>query len=317
MTDYGGKDSKEWEDFSEIEAEWDTLIEVIEWCIAQDRYTDVLYFWRQVKSYNYTQGRQSDRLSYWRIPLAWEQWLVQAAQQHQDWSTAVEVMREQGWKLVLKGQKKHLEAADAIFARAWELREYRELSKQLDLAICIAALRVEQQQFDNALHWLERGEKLLDKAKGIPDPTGNLTLTPRDATRFRIRLLYCEGEIYYKIYQYQTAKTTFQTALDLALSLSWQRAEFLIKDWLAHVAIQEKNFDRAESLLLECLAVAREKKDNCRIAFCQRAIAKIESGRGNSFKAENLARKALATFQDLGMITEAKETQELLGGMRQ
>lgn len=313
VEEYGGKDGKEWHDFGEIEAEWETLIEAIEWCIARDRYEDVLYFWRQVKSYSYSQGRQRDRFSYWTVPLDWQDWLIQNAERRQDWSTAVELMRDRAWKLVLKGQNRDLDAADALFARAWELRHDRELTTQLDLVICIAALRVEQEQFDNALHWLEEGKELLDKTTGMPAiAESNAPLAEQEATRFRVRLLYCEGEIYYKIGQYHSAKTTFTTVLELARSLSWQRAEFLSKDWLAHVAIEEGNFDEAECLLLECLAVAREKKDNCRIAFCQRAIAKLEFRRSNKTTAMRLAREALAIFLDLGMITEAQETQELL-----
>ncbi|NER37047.1 MAG: RNA polymerase subunit sigma-24 [Oscillatoria sp. SIO1A7] len=333
---YGGKDETEWQDFSEIEAEWENLGEAIEWCIARERYEDVLYFWQQVKSYSYSRGRQRDRLTYWTVNKQWEDWLLQAAEAREDWPSAVEVMRDRAWKLTLKGREKDLEAADAIFARAWDLRNYRELSAQLDLAICIAGLRIEQKQFEDALDWLNQGDELLKKWQGAgeqgageqgaeeqrdfslhptpytPHPSSSPTLESEEVMRFRIRLLHPEGQINYNSGEYDKAKIAFQKVLELAQSISWQRVEFLAKDWLGHIAIKEGDFDLAELLFLKSIDIAREKKDNCRIAFCKRGLARLESERGNPREACKRGREALAEFQNLGMTVEAEETKDML-----
>lgn len=36
--EYGSKDGTEWQEYQELEEEWDNLSEVIEWCIAHNRY---------------------------------------------------------------------------------------------------------------------------------------------------------------------------------------------------------------------------------------------------------------------------------------
>ena len=338
---YGGKDETEWQYFSEIEAEWENLNEAIEWCIARERYEDVLYFWQQVKSYSYSRGRQRDRLTYWKVNKEWEDWLLQAAEAREDWSSKVEVMRDRAWKLTLKGQQKDLEDADAIFAEAWDLRNYRELSAQLDLAICIAGLRIEQKQFEDALDWLKQGDELLKKWQGAgeqgageqgageqgageqrdfslhptpytPHPSSSPTLECEEVMRFRIRLLHPEGQINYNSGEYDKAKIAFQKVLELAQSISWQRAEFLAKDWLGHIAIKERDFDLAELLFLKSIDIAREKKDNCRIAFCKRGLARLEFKRGNPREACKRGREALAEFHNLGMTVEAEETKDML-----
>ena len=329
---YGGKDGKEWQDFSEIEAEWENLSEAIEWCIARELYEDVLYFWRQVKSYSYSRGRQRDRLIYWTVPMEWEDWLLQAAEARQDWSSAVEVMRDRAWKLTLKGRPKDLEDADTIFARAWDLRNYRELSAQVDLAICIASLRIEQKQLQDALDWLKQGYELLEKGQGLgeqgdfsphhtlhttpytPHTSSLPTLDDKEVMRFQIRLLHPEGQINYKSGEYNKAKIAFQKVLELAQSISWQRAQFLAKDWLGHIAIEEGDFDLAELLFLKSIDIAREKKDNCRIAFCKRGLARLEFERGNPPEACKRGREALAEFHNLGMTVEAEETKDMLWG---
>jgi LuxR family glucitol operon transcriptional activator len=298
----GDKDWQEWNEYQQLEAEWENLIEVIEWCIAQDRYADVRRFWQFVKCYSYARGRECDRLTDWNTPLEWTDWLIQAAERHQDWSTALEVMVDQGRKLVLKGQTKHLERAESLLIKAWSLRQHQDVASQLELSIQIAILYIHQQQFTQATGWLHQAKEMLEIAHK-PEP---------EAIRSLIHIFYYQGEIYYKTKDYIQAKTLFQQVLEQAKKINWQRAIYLAKDWLADIAIAQGNLDEAQPLLIEGLQAAQKNQDKCRAAYTKRSLARLEETRGNLDAAYTFATEAKAEFESLGMIPEAEETQTLL-----
>ena len=298
---HGGKDGKEWQEYSLLDQEWDNLQAVIEWCIASDRYDEMRQLWQQVNSYTYTQGYRQNRLNVWNARLDWADWLIQAAEQRQDWFTALEVMFDQGWTLTLLGQPRHLEQAHILYQKAWELRHHQTISFQAELAINIAVLRIQQHLFSEATQWLQRAQHLLDRV-GIESAR----------LRSQIQIWYYQGEIAYKTENYDQAQTLFQQALVQADHLNWQRAKFLTKDWLADIAIQQQHFSEAQHLLEEGLQVAEANQDECRVAFCERSLARLEKARGNGAIAQHWATTAQQRFEELGMLIEAKETAVLL-----
>lgn len=200
------------------------------------------------------------------------------------------------------GQPKYLDRADALYQKAWELRHHKEIAFQVELAIHIAVLRIQQQQFEAATQWLHEAQQLLETA-----PTEN------EATqRSHIHLLYYQGEIDYKTRNYDAAAICFQQVLQQAEAMGWQRAIFLARDWLADIAIQQGNFNEAQSLLAEGLWVAEANRDQCRAAFCQRSLARLEKSLGNRAIAYRWAEAAKQGFEQLGMVAEAEETTALL-----
>lgn len=301
-SEHGGKDWKEWNNYQQLEQEWENLQAAIDWCIDKDRYTDVQQFWRNINCYSHAHGYSSDRLTDWNTRLSWTDWLIEAAQQHEDWSMAAEAMFDRGWTLTLIGQPKHLEASEDLFARAWKLRNHKDLSFQLELAIHIAVLRFHQQKFKYATRWLNHAEDLLNQAQ-LEEPT---------AKRFLVHLLYYRGGIYYKTENHDQAKTFYQKALEHAQSLSWQRAVFLLKNWLADTAIKRGNLDEARDLLEESLYMAEQNKDKCRKAFCKRSFAFLEKAHGDFATARRWAIEAKEDFESLGMIPKAEEVQAFL-----
>jgi len=301
MQQHGGKDGKEWQEYPLLDQEWDNLQAVIEWCIASDRYDEMRQLWQQVNSYTHTQGYRQNRLNVWNTRLDWADWLIQAAEQRQDWFTALEVMFDQGWTLTLLGQPRHLEQAHILYQKAWELRQHQTIGFQAELAINIAVLRIEQRQFAEATEWLQRAQQLLDRTEIEP-------AMPRS----QIQIGYYQGEVAYKTENYDQARTLFQQVLVQAEDLNWQRAMFLAKDWLADIAIQQRHFSEAQHLLEEGLQVAVVNQDECRVAFCERSLARLEKARGNGAIAQHWATTAKQRFEGLGMVTEAKETAVLL-----
>ena len=328
VREHGGKDWKEWNDYQQLEQEWENITEVMEWCIVRDSqaskerlrqhgalakrhevqqesadcYTDACQLWREVKCYTYSQGYQRDRLIYWEAPLDWLAWLIQVAQTRQDWSTVAEMMGDRAWKLTLMGQSQHLAAAGILFTQAWELLDHQTVSWQVELATHIAAWHIQQQQFTQATQWLDRAKALLDSPH----------LTPYFANRHSLMIVYYQGEIYYKTGDYEASKLLFQQIAEQAQLIGWQRANFLAKDYLADIAIKQGNLDQAQQLLTEGLRIAQQRRDRCSEAYVKRSLAQLEQKRGHLSKARRWATEAIAEFESLGMIPEAQETQRLL-----
>lgn len=274
----------------------------MEWCIANVRYSDVCDLWQAVKCYTYSQAYRRDRLTCWDMPLDWLKWLTQEAETRKDWLTTAESMSDRAWKLTLMGQPQHLATAGTLFAQVWKLRQYLGINLQVELAIHIAVWCIQQQQFPRATRWLNRARLLLNKAK----------VNPSLAERLLLHILYYQGEISYKVKDYETSKQLFQQIADQAQTIGWQRAIFLAKDFLADIAIQQGNLHQAEQLLTEGLGVAQANQDQCSQAYTKRSLAQLEQKRGNLTKAYRWATEAREEFESLGMIPEAIETQALL-----
>lgn len=300
MQQHGNQDGKEWNDYTLLDQEWDNLQAVSEWCIANDRYDEMRQLWQRANGYTHTRGQRQNRLTVWNIRLDWADWLIQAAEQRQDWATALDVMLDQGWTLTLLGQPRHLAQATTLYETAWNLRHHQSAKFQIELAIQQAVLLIQQQAFAEATHWLQQAQQFLGEVESAA------------TERSRIQINYYHGEIAYKTRQYDQAQRLFQHVLSQSQQLNWQRAIFLAKDWLADIAIAQHHFDNAQQLLDEGLQVAQTNQDQCRVAFCERSLAQLEKARGNEAIAQQWATTAKQRFERLGMQTEVEETKLLL-----
>jgi NB-ARC domain len=295
---HGGKDWKDWHDFSEFEPEWGNLRDVIQWCIGHDRYDAVRQFWHQVKAYAHSLGYRGDRLTYWAMGLDWTTWLLAAAEQRQDWATALDIMADQSWTLTLLNQP--AQAAE-LYAKAWELRQYKDLEFQSNLAIHRAYLFIKQAEWDNANSWLNKAEDLLNQLEHSPG-----------TVRSHVELAYYRGTLCYKLERFNDAQYLFEAALQLAQSINWQRAIYLTQDFLADIAIAQHQLAKAEALLTDGLNAAKTNQDECRMAYCERSLARLEWQRDQREAALNYAIASHQKFQHLGMHTEAQEAADLL-----
>lgn len=294
--EFGATDWKEWHpEYTHLELEWENLQAVLEWCAAKEQYGNVQTLWRQIKGYAHVRG-------YWDDRLDWTNWLIQAAQQRSDWSTAAQVMYDKGWTLTLIGQPKSLEEASALFQHAWELREYQSLTLQLDVVNSMVVLCIRQQQFDQAHHWLNQEQMLLEQA-GLSEP---------ESQRQTIHILYYQAEICFKSRDYVQAKLLYEQALKQAEAINWQRAIIAIKNWLADVALELGNLEEAQHLLEQGLPVAQRHKDKRSIAFHQRSFGILAQLRGNREQAQRWLTEAAQNFESLRMIPEAREMRALL-----
>ncbi len=299
---YGGKDEKEWNNYHQLEAEWDNICEVMEWCIAQDKYTDALLLWRYINCYTYSQGYRQNRLSYWDTPLNWLQWLIEAARKRVDLSTTAEMMSDYAWKLILIGQSQHLNLADSLLARAWKLNQHLTPNKQANLAIRIVVWYIQFKQFGFAKYWLKQAQNILN----------NSLIEESLSIRLYLQILYYKGEIYYKTGDYHRSQLLFQEIVQESRNIGWQRMIFLAKDFLADISIKQGKLQQAQQFLMEGMQTAQDNQDNCSRAYIMRSLARLEFDRGNLNSALAWARSAKEGFDGLGMISEAEETEALL-----
>ncbi|WP_414622944.1 NB-ARC domain-containing protein [Calothrix sp. CCY 0018] len=305
---HGRKDWREWQDYQQLEGEWDNLTDVIEWCIANNRYDNACKLWQDMKCYTYSLAYRQNRLSYWDAPLLWLEWLSEAAVSRKDFATAAEMIGDRAWKLTLMGQTQHLALADDLFVKAWQLHQYLTLEMQVDLAIHIGVWHIQNQQFSQATHWLNQAQKLLDNS----DNLDNIQIDSYIKTRLSLHILYYQGEIYYKTENYQESKILFKQIFTKAQSIGWRRASLLAKDFLADIAIQEGNLKQAQNYLVEVLQVAENNQDKCSRAYTKRSLARLERKLGNFNLAKLWVYEAMNDFETLGMKPEAREAQALL-----
>jgi tetratricopeptide (TPR) repeat protein len=298
---YAGQDAKGWQgQFDGLEEEWQNLQAAIEWCMVQGRYAEMWQFWQNLEAYTHVMGRKESRLRYWDDRLTWTAWLIQASEKRGDWQVTAKVMVDRAWTLTSLGRLQHLEAADQLFTKAWELRDYQEPLFMLCLARNIAVLRIQQQRLDEAQTWLNQARELLEQTD------------EQLRSRQLIQIQYYQGEIFFKQEQYEQARIIFQQTLELAQQMQWIRAIFCTQNWLAEIAIKQERLDEAERLLMEGLRVAEANKDKSRAAFCQRSLYTLAKAKGNLVDAQKWVTKALDNFEKLGMLTEVEETQNLL-----
>ncbi len=293
---FGDKDWKEWHlSYEYLEAEWENLQAVLEWCISHARYSEVKTLWQRIKGYIHVRG-------YWDERLEWGAWLIEAAKQAGDWKTALEAMCDRAWTLVRMRSVEQLQEAQVLLQEAWDLRQHQTVSFQLELAANMVILHVHLSQLQQAQKWIEVKKQLLEKAK----------LSQSEYHSQQVQILYYQGQIFYREGDYQQAQTTFEQALSKAQQIEWQKASAAIQNWLADIALLNGDLALSRQLLEFSLPMAQRNKDKRIIAFHKATFAKLEKTCGNGFLAHRLAKEAAESFESLKMSAEAQEMYALL-----
>ncbi|MDQ2098716.1 MAG: tetratricopeptide repeat protein [Tychonema bourrellyi B0820] len=302
---HGGQDGKEWNNYDELSAEWENIQVVIDWCISQEKYSEFLQFWQQVKGYSYAHSYNRDRLTYWSYRLDWTEWLIEAAKSREDWKTAAEAMCDRAWTLTIVGQAKHLELAESLLKKTWQLRHYQSHTFQIDLAINIAVLRICKQQFKKALLWLKKA-LLLEKMNQHKD---------EKSKRQHIHISYYQGKVYFLKEDYEQAKIYYQETLKKSQEIGWERGIALAKNWLGDIAVEQENFDEARLLLEESLQIAQRNQDRSQEAYCKESLAFLAKKQQDLTTATYWANLAIEEFNALGMLPEFERMTVFIQGL--
>lgn len=288
---YGAKNWRDWQAYEPLEQEWENLREAVEWCRATDRYEDFKQFWQQLQGYTQICG-------YWPERLSWMNWLTEAAELRQDHPTVANATYHISRTLSLFNQPEQTQTALGLSQQLWETNQAQEL--RVDLAIHLAALHSQQQQYEQALTWLDQGQMLLQETKTEAEQ------------RQWVEIHYFQAEIYLKKQQYESAKRLYLQALQQAEAIGWQRIICYVKGWLAATAIAQGNLDEAENLLKGVFSLAERNHDKRCLTTCQRYFALLEKARGNRLATHYWAKSAQESFERLNMKQQAAEMNALL-----
>ena len=182
----------------------------------------------------------------------------------------------------------------------------------VNLILTIANLNIKKQAFAEALQWLDQGESIIQNQLKANYNSTHLNSDSPEISRYKAQILSSKGKINYKTENYPAAKQCFEKVLRITQTLDLDQTEFLSKNWLIHIAIQEQDYEQAKSLVTEALEAAQKREDTYHIAFCLRAFAAVELARDNRSQAMALVNQALQQFQVLKMPVELQETQVFL-----
>lgn len=293
--DYGGTNWKEWHlSYGHLEAEWENLRTVLEWCISKGMYTEVRKIWQEVKGYIHVRG-------YWDERLEWTNWLIETGKQAGDLTFAVEVMSDRAVTLIRMRRENQLKEAEILLEEAWNLRQHQSITLQLEIATNMVILSIYQEKWQQAREWLTKEEELLSQT----------SLSELERQQQQVHILYYQGQIFFKTGNYQQAQSLFQQALEYATTAGWLRATTAIQNWLADIALELGNQKEARRLLEISFPMAERHKDKLSIAYHKATFAKLEKQLGNLPQAKRLAKEAAEGFESLKMVVEAKEMRSL------
>lgn len=294
VTDHSSADWREWHDHQVLDQEWETLREVVDWCMAQERLEEVYQLWHHLKGLSHACG-------YWQERLQWLEWLHHRAKLQGDWGKVAEALTYRGRTLALINHPHQWREALRCCQAAWDLRQYQTSSFQFDLMISITLLLIRLDRFEEAEVWLTRSEAELS-----PD------LDRVQMERRQVYVIYYQARIALCQQEYGQARQLYQEAWRRAEAIPWQRAITYSRAWLGVVALRQGQWQEAEVLLEASLKQAEAHQDRRCIALCRGSYAHLEQQRGCPEQAQHWGELACQEFKRLNMIQELREMEALL-----
>lgn len=294
----GGTEWEEWHiQYDRLEEEWENILAVFNWCVAEERYENVIFLLEQVSSFANIYG-------HWDSYLRWIDWLIQAGERRGDWSRVFSQLVSKGSRFTFMGN--NLKAQETL-ASALKLREYATPKEEVKLLLTLGRLCIRLGNLKKALEWFAQGQQTF----GLTDPQDD-----KERRRDAIGLIYWQAVAHFEGQNYDQAERLFQQVLEQGQIISWQRAINYAQNYLADIAIVRGNLEEADRLLRAGLSVAERNKDKRRTAFYKRSFAYLEHKQRNLAEAQRWASAALDGFDRLGMQPEAEEMQELLQSLK-
>ena len=282
--------------FDKLQNEWGNLLAVLHWCVAQERYTDIQKFWQHLHDFALLYG-------YWEESQFLLEWLIQESHRRGDLAIAAYAMSEKSWTLILQNK---LDEAEQLLSKTWDLRNHVNLRRQTYLACYQAVLHIRKKEYEKAFYWLNIEEELVNSINNLNE---------KEYTQYLIPILDNRASIYYHTNNYEQAKILYQSVVELATRINWQRFTLYAQRGLADIAIIQGDFVEAEELLKIGLIVAERNNEKRRTSYYQSSFARLEKAQGNIDKCREWATKALNGFHRLGMAHNIEEMCSLINSL--
>ncbi|TAD78307.1 MAG: ATP-binding protein [Oscillatoriales cyanobacterium] len=293
---HGHEDRLEWPtDTTALDAQWATLQDVLDWCLAQgwlDRFWDVF---RPLRGYTHFRG-------YWRDRIARNTAGLAIARAQGDRTLEAQFLFDRGWTRSLNHDTPQLARAMDDYRAAWELREFLNLDWQIDLLINQFRLATLLLDRDSPQQWHEQ----------IADWVNSPRLDSDRATRLQCQWLYYQADALARQGRERSrALQYYRQALELAQCIHWNRAVIYIQSSIGTLQMEQSLYhacrdlqashDMAENVLdLRCLA------------YCKQHLAQAKKRLGKLTEAKQMTQGAIALFEFLQMESEVAQLQQLM-----
>ncbi len=302
---YGGYDMEEWHvRFDRLDEEWENLLALFDWCASHERYDVIKAFWSvdasgSIVDFTTLYGHWDDR-------LIWFSWLIETAEGRGDWLTVLKAIASKA--LTLTQINRYTEAADC-FKEGRKYQSYADPPLKVRLFMNNAYLYIYLNDFDEESHL--KASHLLDQAMSlvqqVPDPL---------RTRFILDIEYHYAAVFYWRGELATARDAFNSVMERANAFGWQSLANQAQNYLADIAIDEDDYDKAERLLEPGLKIAERNNEKRRTARYKRSLAYLCQKQGRLDDALAWAREAREGFSRLRIEQEIQKVDRLIHDLR-
>ncbi|MCB0062869.1 MAG: ATP-binding protein [Caldilineaceae bacterium] len=283
-----------YEPYAPLDAEWENVHAVMNWCVEQRWYNELVQFWQHVHEYMFIYGDIADQIHF-------QKWLVQAAERHGDRATQVAVLSHTAETLIALGNEEEVELAEHCLVEAWVLRYDVAPEFQSHIALVFAEYYIHRQQYNDVLAWLTIATDLL------------ATVTPEHPNKARreVHILYLRALCLLKQDQLSTASAHFTTVQQLSRQVGWSCLYYDAQRYLAEIAMRQNDLATAETLLYDGLRIVERNHDRRRIACYKQSLALLARHHEQPSSAKRLAQEAEAILDTLGFQSDC----DLLDGL--
>ena len=291
---FGVLDWQDWQDYSPLIADWKNLRRVVDWCIEQEQYDDVLQFWQCLKGFTILGGK-------WLERQQWLEWLQRMAIIREDFATLADLKYHQSYTLAFIDEADGTGKAIELATSAWELHDrFVDPDFQFDLAMYIASLYIRKLPPGDAAN-LAVARTWIDRAMAI------LATIPVESPRYRhhyFQFYYYQAEIQVATGELDLAYDNYLQASQLAKQAGCQRFYHYSSGRIAIILAGRGEFKAAEKRLRQLLKGTDKYRDLRSGTICRIKLAEVKRATGDLPAARELAEQAKARFKRLGMTRE-------------
>ncbi|MEL6489687.1 MAG: NB-ARC domain-containing protein [Cyanobacteria bacterium J06621_3] len=280
----------DWQDYRELDPEWNNVRALVNWCIEQKKYEAFQQLWQGLRGYTLIRG-------YWDERQEWMDALLEMAHKRKDQRVLAEARFYQGQTLA------HIDEMDSegivlqMFKDFWNDSDSHDSELKFGALMYIAALHTKQNQLEEAQHWLDKKDDLADVSASIE-------------TTQKCAFYYAVGDIYLQREDYQTAEESYRQAIELADKSCWKKMSAYGKAWLAVALLKQNELEEAETCIKLALKSAQQYRDRRSVAKCYYISALLSEQRGESDDFCHWARLAEEEFNRLGITTAARQMKQ-------
>ena len=282
----------DWQDYSELEPEWNNVRSLMNWCIKKEEYNFLQKLWKGLRGYTLIRG-------YWEERQEWMGVLIAMAERKNDLEVLAQAMFYKGQTLAHMNKEGNTEKALTLLKASWEIDSWSEPEAKFGILTYSAALNTAQGNLEEAERWLDKRTQL-----------SNVSI--KESMRQECAYHYAIGEIYFKKKDYQNAKISYRTALTLSKKVAWAKLDAYITSWLATLLIKENKLNEAESLLDSISTTFEKHKDKRALAKCYYVMASLYEKKGNSAAFLEWTSLSVEQFEKLGMTAAVNQVKNLI-----